>query len=251
MEGGLVIAGVLVDVDGKPYAGAWVNAQVDGDAKGGHGGHSQVQGDGTFRLEGLKAATYRIHVQRHDNGPAPEPVRATAPATGLRIQLPRSERIAGRIQGAGDLSGFQVMAAPDGTLNSRRSALTASDGSFTIEGIGSGGQTLMVRKDNDDRFGFLPGVQPGTPNATVELQAGRTIEGVVESASGSSVQNWYVMASSPTWRSWTRAGADGTFALRGLPEGRYKLTVHGDNATASEDDVATGTTGVRLRLTPR
>jgi hypothetical protein len=255
MEAGLSIAGQIVDVDGKPFTAAWINASPEGDGKGApmmQGGYSQVQSDGTFRLDGLRPGTYRINVQRQDGGASPEPVRATAPTTGLRIQMPRGERIGGRLSGSGDLAGFQVMAFPDGNPNSSwRHVIASSDGSFTLEGIGSGTFTVMARKDSEDRYGYATGVAPGTTNLSLELQRGSSIEGVVESDDTVKPERTFVNLVGASWRSWARPAADGSFVLRGLPPGRYHLTVHGENATAEEKDVAAGTTGVRLRLTRR
>jgi hypothetical protein len=59
------------------------------------------------------------------------------------------------------------------------------------------------------------------------------------------------MVESPGWRSWARPAADGTFAVRGLPPGRYKLTAHGQGSMAQQEDVATGSRNVRLRLAAR
>jgi hypothetical protein len=242
-EKGLAVTGVVVDVDGKPFTAAWLHAMAEGEKRQAAPG-AMVQPDGTFRLEGLKPGSYRITVQRQDGGPAPEPVRVTAPASGVRFQMPRAEKIAGRVHGSGDLSGFHISVSPDGTFSGRRSAMTSSDGAFTVDGVGSGGQTLIVRKETDDRYAFLSGVQPGTTNASLELQTGLSIEGTVDGVG----KGGFVQAQSSTWHAYARPSADGAFVIRGLPQGRYRLTAHAEGSMATEEDVAAGTTGVRLRL---
>jgi hypothetical protein len=252
LEGGLVVTGTVVDVEGKPFPQGSVTAQVDGAKTPQHHSHAQVQGNGTFRLEGLRSVPYLIQFHRHDSGPSPEPTRLTPPASNVRIQLPRSEKVAGRLRGTGELAGFRVSAAPDSNIQQqRRGARTASDGAFTIEGVGGGPQTLMASKDGDDRYGLLTGVAPGTTDAALDLQVGQSISGVVEAPPGTKVERYMVTFVSPSWYGWARVNAEGAFVARGLPPGRYKVTAATEAGTATEEDVASGTTGLRLRIVGR
>lgn len=58
----------------------------------------------------------------------------------------------------------------------------------------------------------------------------------------------FVRVFGPDWRSGTRVRADGSFAMRGLPDGRYRVVVNAYGKSAEQFDVETGAEEVTLEM---
>lgn len=176
-----VVAGTVVDVDGKPVADAWIT--IDPRNKGSIQDapiHGRSASDGTFRLAGV--------------APGHEQVSAVAPGMasraigvvvgvgetreGVIVRLDRASRITGRVierdrPVAGASIGLRVGSVPVLGL-----AVTQADGSFTIDRAPRGELGVIV-----DHYTVIAprsiDVGDGEAKAEIEVSSLPTITGVV------------------------------------------------------------------------
>jgi subtilase family serine protease len=118
--------------------------------------------DGSFVFASITEGTYQI---LFDGAIAdPTPVIISGPGLdSFELSLSRGARISGTVRQPGSLpvAGAQVRLVDDqGTVGSR---LTASDGSYTFEGISTGNYTLII-----DTLGFARSITPSAFTATTD-----------------------------------------------------------------------------------
>ncbi len=261
-EIGVVVEGIVVDAKGQPVPQGWVMAQPLSAEGGGAGGSSAAIGpDGRFRFEGLKAGPHQLQAQAGDGTGIGQKVEA--PARDVRIVLPARSKLTGRVLGTGDRAGFRVTAyapAPGGPEASRPfqrmgGARTDADGSFTMDVTGEGPFELLALKPDDDRWASLKDVRVGGPSPSLTLEAGLAIEGTVEAPGGGAPpEGTWVLAQGTDGRVGQRAAvaADGSFRVRGLPPGTYRLLCGRAQAgSSSAVEAPAGSSGHRLRLPER
>jgi hypothetical protein len=248
-EAGAAIKGTLVDADGKPYTAAWV--QVIGDD--GMGQSGAVDTDGRFTVTGLKSGPQTLAVMARDAGRVMlSGVKVDAPSDDVRLVLPPQRKLSGRVVGPSQ-RGFMVYAYPavakEGETMQSGTAKVDAEGRFAMDVAGDGPFSLRAQSMEDDRFGRLEGVKPGV-DAAIPLEDGGAIEGVVEEADGTPISgNGWVSARGDRWTAWSQTGKDGAFRLRGLPQGRYKLSAQSETGRqVAAEDVDAGTRGLRLRF---
>lgn len=168
----------------------------------------------------------------------------TAPASDVVLTLTQGAALSGVVL---DLDGKPVARARV-YAERGRSAVSAIDGRFLIEGLTAG--TLSVRAMPD----FRAGAGEWSAQATVTLQEGKTTEvtlapkegaalaGVVLNAAGeplaeASVTGWSTSTDGgvqPTGMGSTTTDAEGRFRLRTLPAGEVNLAVEHKTGRASE-----------------
>lgn len=249
-ERGVTISGVVVEADGRPpSAPVSVMARSDGPSAGG----VMSAADGTFTVEGLAPGPHTIEVRRPGSGATAASVKADAPATGVRVVLPPTRVLSGRVLGAGGRR-FSVSVrgpAGGGGRGSRlASGTVGDDGTFRLDVPGDGPFALYVQGGGDEsRYAIVEEVRPNV-EVTVTLQEGASIGGTVDAADGGALPTpVYVGAESDRWQVSVTAEADGRFVLKGLPPGRYRLRAFAQNVPRGEPTEAdAGATGVRLRL---
>ncbi|MCU1281590.1 MAG: endopeptidase, partial [bacterium] len=242
------ISGVVVEDNGRPAAGVWVNFaalhKVDvGDAITGT--------DGSFRAGTLGGGDdYRSDVRagddsRHDFIPADGSYptiyvpNGESEISGVRIVIHRThETISGTTVGADGqpLSDVQVVAFRAGAtaderldLNewfTRPNAISGADGRFAITDLDSGTFVLRARA-GDGAEGRVDGVAAGQQGVVVALRSSGGIDGqLVGFATPPDVTarlNQPFVPSPPAWA--TVSGT--TFQLRGLAPGNYVVYADG------------------------
>lgn len=249
-ERGVAIRGVVVEADGRPApAGSTVMARGENDSASGAG----TDADGAFAVEGLATGPHTLEVRRPNGGAVAATVKADAPSTGVRVVLPPTKVLAGRVLGAGGRRFFVgVYAAGSGGARGSRvaSGQVGEDGTFRFDVAGDGPFALTVQASGDEsRYAMLEDVRPST-EVTVTLQEGASIAGAVDMADGSALPlPVFVSAESDRWRVGVTAEPDGRFVVRGLPPGRYRLRAYTQSGQRGETvEADTGASGVRLRL---
>ncbi len=228
MERGVFLAGLVSTPGGQParsvlvvaHAGAAGRIAADG------GGRALVGEGGTFRIGPLRSGSY-VLVADPSRGPfaASEPVEVTAPATDIHLRLAPGAVVEGRCLGDG-VAGAVVswfMPQDDGTLETRSSWVKPS-GSFRVHAVTKDQGMLYVRMEEDDRSALIEDVAPEDGPFEVTLTAAKPIEGHVYVKAGRRRHGRGVWAKrgGVIWAA-TQTDAEGAFALRGLPPGRYEV----------------------------
>ncbi len=234
---GVTVAGRVVDEDGGPVPGAEVRLAA-GDRRNGSmqlGGASLP--DGSFRLTGVAAGTYRLTA----GGPGlldPEPDRqvqvAGAPVEGIELRVARSAglTVTGRLLGLTPEEARWVRVdAWQGFGRSLPGAVEAPDG-YRVAGLDPGPWVVGAAHADGRHVESTIELTAETPQAVLDLEfpgAGFTLSGHA-AADGRPLAGALVelAPSAPqvdAGRRQTRAGLDGRFVLRDLPAGRYRLFV--------------------------
>lgn len=248
------ISGVVVEDNGRPAAGVWVNFaalhKVDV-------GQAITGTDGSFRAGTLGGGDdYRIEVRDggdtgHDFAAADGSYstiyvpNSESEVSGVRIVIHRTHQtISGTTVGADGqpLSDVQVVAfraagGSDERLDlddqfQRPSAISGADGRFAIADLDSGAFVLRAR-GGDGAEGHLDGVAAGAQGVVLPLQPSGGIDGeLVGFATPPEVTarlNQPFLPPQPAW-----AAVSGTsFQLRGLAPGNYVVYADGSGGRDS------------------
>ncbi len=202
-----------------------------------------------FRLGPVAAGPWTLCVTP-DTGFEPlvrvEGVRA--PASGLRVALPRSRNVVGRLVG-GDLARFEISVR----IGDRRTG-TAVDasGRFRIANAADEPVTVYAFRDGDARFGLVEGVRPSKDPILVRLEPGREISGRVEGVPKIARME-VTVRNDRGQRKGTGDPSSGSFRVVGLPPGAYDLEVWlsfdppTPGRVLSSKSVSAGTTNLSLR----
>ena len=250
LGGGHTIEGRVIKHDGKPPGQCFIYGRTKDGKK--QTGWVQVGEDGVFKLGGLDPVAYELQVMRQDGGANPPTTTVTAPASGVEVRLPRSVSFGGRIEGLGTetATGWRVRVyTADGKQVA--SARVAADGSFDVPAVAELDEVFVgAMKAGDERYGRTGPVKTSAKNVVVRLQRGKSIAGVVEGAVIDERVRGAVWAESAD--GWMASGViqkDGTFEIKGLPEGTYTVKARSydeGNKQATEEGVAAGAAGIRL-----
>ncbi|TDA68928.1 MAG: hypothetical protein D9V47_06585 [Clostridia bacterium] len=246
------ISGRVTDEAGNPIAGADVWADFwDGKWAGG----TRTGADGCYTIRGLPGGDYRVQAEapgwarevyqdtlRHDQATQ---VTVTAPGDTPNIDftLEPGGIISGTVtdEAGNPLGGVSVEAGQvDGPGGSGTE--TGSDGTYTLIGLPFG--TYNVFSPGNSRWGPNDGdwarekypqgiaIDVTAPNATgvdFTLEPGGSISGLVTDEAGNPIAGVGVWAElnvgTDKWVGVSNAqtGSDGSYVLRGLPSGEYKV----------------------------
>jgi hypothetical protein len=181
----------------------------------------------------------------------------TPPASGVRIQLPRTTTLTGRIRGLSpaEVAKWRVRTY-DETGELARNVKIAPDGTFHVDGVKVSKQAYVgAYYWQDDRYALRGPIDlTAGKEVVLTLEQGTRISGVVDDLkSPEKVQAAVWAQRDDGWRSSGRVQADGTFEIRGLPPGRYTVKgrtygTPGASRQAEAKGVQAGATGVRLRI---
>jgi protocatechuate 3,4-dioxygenase beta subunit len=267
LEAGLAIEGVLLDPRNQPLAQAYVQAraqqrQEQPSGRGvrfGGGQGAMTDGEGRFRIEGLAPGTYRLTLQRTQDGqryllPADE---VPAGTLGLRLTAREGERVAGRVEDESGrpLSGAVVTVHVPQSQSV--SAASQADGTFVVTGLEPGTCNVTVHAKGYVRQ-TVADVGTGTTTVRVVMRPGLSVSGkLVDSADKplASANLSLTHASEQGVQQSARTDTEGRFAADGLVPGEYQVTVmvrEGGNRWVNRPcgTLRAGDQGVQLRVAP-
>ena len=170
----------------------------------------------------------RYRVQAHPSlSPyvTPEPIEIDAPASGLRIVVPKGLTITGTLTGSEDLGQFSVqfMRMVAGSPVGMGGGVTSA-GHFevTLKEDHEGSLFFRDHQGTHDLYGLVEKVRPSQGPLSVELQKGLRIEGDFDAYETSEQGHVYIQASNGITLS-ARVSASGAFVIHGVPPGEYDL----------------------------
>lgn len=255
LDRGAAIEGVVLDDQGRPAAGARIEAErkePDPPGSGWHeipAGRATCDAQGRFTLGGLRPGSHELSVYG-ENLSLLEPVLVKAPASGLTVKaarlgvvrltlrapagaaLPRSAYVWRHTpSGGGSGSGHRIL--PEGRM----------------EFIGfRGPERLDIRVEGYVRVEREVDVKPGAQVdlGTIALEVGLTLKGHVRDPSGQPVAGahlTYAGASEAT------SAEDGAFALEHLPAGPVLIEVDAEGFLALGQTLTVASEGPPVVLT--
>jgi hypothetical protein len=132
--------------------------------------------------------------------------------------------VEGAVEGR-DLESFRAHWLPEvEAWSPKPSSQIARDGSFRITALPPGRGSILVRKEGDDRYAYLRDVHPSEGPFDLQLKKGKPIHGRIVGWPSNILTMTLVILSIPNGRDIRRTpDANGYFAFRGLPPGRYAL----------------------------
>ena len=261
LETGGIISGTVYEGNGTtPLPGVHVSASsYDGD---GGWGWAETAQDGTYVMNGLATGDYRVQVDAGHKGFArqyyddttdwnlADRVSVTSGSTkpNINFSLSAGGSISGTVLRDSDgspVDDADVWADSYECCGEGNGTRTASDGTFTISGLGAGDYRVQVRVDDDDEdlaseFYNDTGEWSDADRVTVvadqttssidfSLATGGSITGtVVSAADGTPIEDADVWADTYDCcggGNWARTDEDGTYTISGLAEGEYRVQV--------------------------
>lgn len=244
---GAPVSGTVVDEAGKPVGGARVVASplsdpfalVDARRDG-----VETKPDGTFALPAIAAGTWRLTATQVDRAPGTSPpvtVDGVHARTGVKVVLAQAAVLRGVVKDSGGApvpsADVRVVVGGAEFLRARRSAFTASDGTFTIKGLPRRAVDVVASHEHG-----ASAIVPADLAAKVEVEVALTldvtgaIEGTVVDSAGQSIGDAQVSAV-PVWsggtadrEAWSVRGNHdtitdqaGAFRFAGMPDGEYQI----------------------------
>ena len=257
------ISGTVYESDGTtPVANADVWADTYACCGGGNGTRSGA--DGTYTITGLAPGDYRVQARAEAEGLTHEfyddtgdwnlatPVSVTAGATQAEIDftLAAGGSIAGTVyeaDGTTPIAGANVRAESYVCCGGGDGIRTAADGTYTLTGLAPGDYRVRARagargfsrefynETSEWDLAAAVAVTAGTTTSEVDftLAAGGSISGTVYETDGTTP-----VANADVWAdayvccgggNGTRSGADGTYTIRGLVAGEYRVQARGES----------------------
>ncbi|WP_461186589.1 beta strand repeat-containing protein [Arthrobacter sp. Z4-13] len=280
---GASIGGTVTAPAGVALTAVWVYA-YNADNFRAYPASTMVQADGTYKLTGLAQGNYVLQFSGsnsgaldlwHSNGTSretatPLSLAAGQDVSGVNTTLVKGATISGKVTvPAGvSLSGVSVRATSEGTPFTTSASLNA-DGTYTVRGLPAGTYKVQFANYNsgalDEWYNNVLTQAAATPvvlaagqdktAVDATLAVGAAISGKVTLPAGVSsysVQVSVFKAADNTPVTSVQLSSDGTYTLRGLPAGSYKLQFggHGSGALTQWYNKATSlATATPLTLT--
>ncbi|MCZ6750120.1 MAG: carboxypeptidase-like regulatory domain-containing protein, partial [SAR324 cluster bacterium] len=247
LEPELAIEGRVVDWDDKPIPWPIVFADpVDGQAQSAQA--SRGGADGRFRIPHLQPGRYRVLANLPQGNAVADGV-----AAGTRdLVLRPGGEIAGRLLGpdGSSIGGAEVVAAAFGPNVRGATALTDADGRFRIRGLV--GKSFRVHaKVPGYAMPFLEEIPLGKQDLEIQVEEGLSISGriFVKGRTAPKVEKVKVVVFTEGRTGRARIEEDGSFRIRGLKPGTYKIRVTAEGGwKASKESVPAGSHGHVIEL---
>jgi len=260
---GVRVRGAVVTEHGAPVAGARVNSVALG-----FNPHvvrsSDSDAEGAFTLEGLMPGAYRLDVRASGRGSAMKELNVEGDTDGVELRLPADTRIEGRVSSpdGGPAANASVtvwnspVEQPEEKERTSRSASSAEDGTFTVDGLMPGyvwveaadGQAVASLGPEPLRAGESRRVQ-------LRLGEGTRISGRVVWTGGGPAPNVLVRCKGRLIDRSARADDQGEYACEGLLPDEYGVVALRNLASepwylAQIDHNVERYGGRRVQLTP-
>jgi uncharacterized GH25 family protein len=196
-------------------------------AMGGPGLTDAVTDDkGEYVIDGIGAGERTIDFSKEGFLPKHKSVAVErGKEVRLDIELDRGRELRGRVtdKTGRAVAGVRVNAMSTVGSGGFRPATTDADGNFTLDGLADGRYTINAMKD-----GYVSARQndvmiPAQAPLALTLDSGGTITGRVRGLSDVELAAADVIASAANTNSRARVNPDGTFTVRGLPDGRVTV----------------------------
>ncbi|MCK6481324.1 MAG: carboxypeptidase regulatory-like domain-containing protein [Planctomycetes bacterium] len=270
LAAGGAVSGRVVGPDGRPFAGARLDVNVEGELPAGTDpfyrppDNVAAASDGSFALEGLAPARYRI-VATAEGCADSDPVTAEPGGAPITLRLSSAFSIAGtvRTRAGQPLSNVRVQAVRKVGEEEEveESANTNREGRFEIRDLPQG--TYEVRAEagwgtGSSRPNLVPAVVPsvaaGTQDLLVEVEEGLRISGIALLADGTPVAEGWANAQrikgpgdeGPDINQGS-ALLEGRFEFTGLLPGKYRIGVGGNNLAWKSVVVEAGAADVKIQ----
>ncbi|MGH9336655.1 MAG: carboxypeptidase regulatory-like domain-containing protein, partial [Vicinamibacteria bacterium] len=267
------IAGVVLSPEGEPLAGASVVALETGNPSTGRwnwGRRAETDSKGRFEILGLRPDLYRVLAYHPDAAfrILPEVRVEESELLVDDVRLPSGFRISGRmvdedgepLQGEIRVESFDGDRAPHYLLD-RMIDLADARGEFELEKLAPGEYGILAQASGfpAERVTALLEDEAGVDLGPIVFDGGLGISGVVVDAGGEPLAGAQVAASKGSGlmdrliegeseTATAETVGDGSFELRGLEEGSYRLNAGAVGYTREPLAVEAGTTDVVLAL---
>jgi large repetitive protein len=194
-----------------------------------------ADGNGAFSFEGLATGRYRLTAESSfGQSPPQEIVLESESQTRVDLIIKEGGTIRGKIMGLvpSELTVVQVVA--QGQEGFRSMALTNPDGNYTIRGVPVGWVKVTAQSSSNRFISKSIELQQGVMDVALDIEfpRGSRLSGRVTSG-GQPVANRSVSALSSVADSaaaFAQTDASGMYAIEGLSEGNYLVTLSGGGA---------------------
>ena len=256
LAAGSTISGTVTKADGTAVENADVRAELYD--SGGGGAVTTTAADGTYSISGLDADDYRVSASADDQSLVAEfyndttdreqasrvTVTATSDTSNVDFALDTAGGISGTVVTDGDstpIANADVQAERFSCCGPGGSAITASDGTYTITGLAPASYRVHVEVPQEDLAGefyndttdwseadaVAVAADQTTTGVDFSLATGGSISGSVTKSDGTSpAGDVFVHASeydTGEYIAGANVAADGTYAIEGLPSGDYRV----------------------------
>ena len=258
-KGGTIIGQVLESQSGRPVLDATVQAELSGGGQGrmprvmgGGDNEAMTDAEGAYEITGLAPGTWSVSASHPEWSESTVTVELEdAPATA-DLRLGRGGAIGGVVVAGGrPVGGAEVGLDEAGEAGFRgfgggQNSLTGDDGRFRFERLAPGRYTLSATLRSQSSAPVEAVVTgESAQEVTLSLNDGAVIRGTCSGLSEDQLAGISVSAHGPEgYFASTRAGADASFELTGVPEGSIRLSATaGDFTTSTRVASATATIG--------
>ena len=272
------IAGVVLDDEGRPIAGAHVRLHQDADPDL----ITRTASNGRFRLEHVRPGAHRLTISPRQQVADGRPIGAphfapiyTKPIAAGTVDVVLRTKVGAILRGRViDSKGNPVPRAKVVVARHSLWLLVADDrGEFEFKWEGNQILSLLVAADGKPIM--ARDVAHGAERVTIRLPAGGTLRGRVQDADGRPVAGATVRATADNqsatirayWnvnildgamrnamgldaRAFATTGKDGRFRIRGAEAGTYELSVEGGDRGSAKATAHTDGPEVELTLVP-
>ncbi|MGN7252712.1 beta strand repeat-containing protein [Arthrobacter sp. SAFR-014] len=229
-------------------------------------GYSAVAGDGSFKVYGLPAGSYKVQFGGYGSGvldqwyggadslEAATPLTLTAgqEATGIDASLIKAATISGRVSAP---EGVDLSAVTVAVHEADRNSYTGydwvkPDGTFKVTGLRAGTYKLQFQGSNSGALDQWHAEADSIETATAltlaagqdltgidaSLVKGATISGQVTVPAGTEISSVSVLVSQADnmyyFNRYASVGQDGSYKVTGLPAGTYRVQFQGNDSGA-------------------